>query len=49
MRKTEKASLDSDGYLAFKFPWSISLSYSYSIREDRTKKLILRRCGIRIH
>ena len=33
MRKTEKASVDSDGYLAFKFPWSVSLSYSYSIRE----------------
>ena len=28
MRKTESAATDADGYLAFKFPWSISLSYS---------------------
>ena len=41
MRKTEDAALSADGYLAFKFPWSISLSYSYSIREDnRDKKKI---------
>ena len=41
MRKTEEASVSSDGYLAFKFPWSISLSYSYSIREDtRDRKKI---------
>lgn len=38
-RKKEKASLDTDGYLAFKMPWSLSLSYSYSIREDRSKKI----------
>lgn len=43
MRKTEKASLDPDGYLAFKFPWSISLSYSYSIREDRSKKINIKK------
>ena len=43
MRKTEKASVDSDGYLAFKFPWSISLSYSYSIREDRTKDINIKK------
>lgn len=39
MRKTEKASVVSDGYLAFKLPWSVSLSYSYSIREDRSKDI----------
>ena len=39
MRKTEKASVDSDCYLAFKLPWSVSLSYSYSIREDRSKDI----------
>lgn len=43
MRKTEKASVDSDGYLAFKLPWSISLSYSYSIREDRTKNINIKK------
>ena len=39
MRKTEAASISSDGYMAFKFPWSVSLSYSYSIREDRNKDI----------
>ena len=39
MRKTESAATDADGYLAFKFPWSISLSYSYSIREDTSKPI----------
>ena len=36
-RKKEKANLN-DGYLAFKMPWSLSLSYSYSIREDKNKE-----------
>lgn len=39
IRKKENASLNNDGYLAFKMPWSMSLSYSYSIREDRTKDI----------
>lgn len=38
IRKTEKPQID-DGYLAFKFPWNISLSYSYSIYEDRSKQI----------
>ena len=38
LRKTEDANVSSDGYLAFKFPWSISLSYSYSIREDQRRE-----------
>ena len=37
-RKKEKAAIDEDGYLAFKMPWSLSLSYSYSIREDKNKE-----------
>ena len=37
-RKKEQASLSDEGYLAFKMPWSLSLSYSYSIREDRDKE-----------
>ncbi len=43
LRKTEKASVDPDGYLAFKLPWSISLSYSYSIREDRSKQINIKK------
>ena len=38
-RKQEKAAVDPDGYMTFKMPWSLSISYSYSIREDRTKKI----------
>ena len=38
-RKQEKATVSSDGYLAFSMPWSLSLSYSYSIREDRSKQI----------
>lgn len=38
-RKTEDAKIDSDGYLAFQLPWSLSLSYTYSIQEDRTKDI----------
>ena len=37
-RKTEDAKLDPDGYLAFNMPWSLSLSYSYSIRENTSGK-----------
>ena len=37
-RKREQARIDEDGYLAFKMPWSLSLSYSYSIREDKKKE-----------
>lgn len=39
IRKTEDAKVSSDGYLAFQLPWSLSLSYSYSISEDRTKDI----------
>jgi hypothetical protein len=39
LRKKENASITPDGYMAFKMPWSLSLSYSYSIREDRTKDI----------
>ena len=38
-RKTEAATVSSDGYLTFNLPWSLSLSYSYSINEDRTKDI----------
>lgn len=39
IRQSETASIDPDGYLAFKMPWSINLSYSYSISEDRRKQI----------
>lgn len=33
------ATLDADGYMAFKLPWSLSISYNYTIAEDRTKEI----------
>jgi hypothetical protein len=39
LRKKEDAKVSTDGYMAFSMPWSLSLSYSYSIREDRTKQI----------
>lgn len=38
-KKVEKAKADSDGYQEFKMPWSINLSYSFYIQEDRTKPI----------
>ena len=32
--KKGKAELDEDGYMAFSFPWSFSVSYGISMRED---------------
>jgi hypothetical protein len=39
LRKKEDAKIDPFGYMTFSMPWSLSLSYSYSIREDRTKDI----------
>lgn len=38
-KKVEKAQADPDGYQVFKMPWSLSLSYSFNIREDRSKPI----------
>ena len=38
-KKVEKAQADPDGYQVFKMPWSLSFSYSFYIREDRTKPI----------
>lgn len=38
-KKVEKAQADADGYQVFKMPWSLSLSYSFNIREDRSKPI----------
>ncbi len=38
-KKVKKAEVDSDGYQAFKMPWSINLNYSFNISEDRTKPI----------
>ena len=38
-KKTQKAKSDSDGYQQFKMPWSVSVNYSFNIREDRSKPI----------
>ena len=38
-KKVEKAAADADGYQVFKMPWSLSLSYSFNISEDRSKPI----------
>jgi lipopolysaccharide assembly outer membrane protein LptD (OstA) len=38
-KKVENAQADADGYQVFKMPWSLSFSYSFNIREDRTKPI----------
>ena len=42
-KKKEKAKVDSDGYLAFSIPWSLTLSYGITMAEDRTKQINVRR------
>ncbi|MEG2513936.1 MAG: putative LPS assembly protein LptD, partial [Bacteroidaceae bacterium] len=42
-KETKKAAqVDADGYLAFKMPWSFSLSYSFNLREDRGRPIRLK-------
>lgn len=38
-QKVQKARIDEDGYLLFQIPWSFTVSYGISMREDRTKKI----------
>lgn len=38
-RKKEKAAVDSDGYQAFKMPWSINVNYGFGITEDRSGEI----------
>ena len=38
-QKSKKANIDEDGYLAFRMPWSVTVSYGVTMREDRTKPI----------
>lgn len=42
-KKKEKAKVDTDGYLTFSIPWSLTLSYGITMAEDRTKQINVRR------
>ena len=37
-KKGDKAETDEDGYMTFKLPWSLRLSYSINMREDKRKE-----------
>lgn len=37
--KTNAAPVDEDGYVAYSLPWSFSVSYGISMREDRQKPI----------
>lgn len=38
-RPKEQAKADADGYQVFSMPWSVNLSYSFNISEDRTARI----------
>jgi hypothetical protein len=38
-KKKVKIHANSDGYQPFKIPWSLNFSYSFNIREDRSKPI----------
>ena len=38
-KKSEKAEKDPDGYMAFKLPWSLNVSWNYTLAEDRQKEI----------
>lgn len=42
-KKKEKAKMDSDGYMSFSLPWSLTLSYGVTMQEDRSRKINVRR------
>ena len=40
--KAKRAAVDDDGYMPFKFPWSLSLSYGITMAEDRSAEINLK-------
>lgn len=42
-KKKEKAKIDSDGYLRFSIPWSLTFSYGVTMAEDRRRAINVRR------
>jgi len=41
-KKAKKADVDDDGYMPFKFPWSLSLSYGITMSENRGAEINLK-------
>ena len=42
-KKTENADVDEDGYLKFKIPWSLTVSYGVSMRENTSAQINTKR------
>ena len=40
--KAKNADVDEDGYMPFKFPWNLTLSYGITMAEDRSAEINLR-------
>lgn len=38
-KETKKASVDNDGYMPFKLPWNLSVSYGIIMAEDRSAQI----------
>ena len=41
-KKAANASVDDDGYMPFKLPWSLTLSYGINMAEDRSAQINIR-------
>ena len=41
-KKEKSAALDEDGYMPFKFPWGLTLSYGIQRAEDRSAEINIR-------
>lgn len=41
--KNKKGNVDEDGYWAFRIPWSVTVSYGVTMREDRSKPIRVKR------
>ena len=41
-KKEKSAALDEDGYMPFKFPWGLTLSYGINMAEDRSAEINIR-------
>jgi hypothetical protein len=41
-KDSKKSGLDDDGYMPFKFPWSLTVSYGITMSEDRSAEINIR-------
>ena len=41
-KNSQKADLDEDGYMPYKFPWNLTVSYGITMSEDRSAEINIR-------